>query len=529
MYISYEYQVSVSNELKNVASVSMTTILSRITGLFRDILIFAALGVSIWSSAFILGFTIPNLFRRLFGEGALNSAFIPTFSTVVEKSGLKSAYKFFNRFCLRWAFYLSLAMLFMMLAISVLLSLGAITDRWVEAVKIFNILLPYMLFICLAAIANGALNVIGRFFAAAVSPIIFNLSIILCLLIGMAQSANPEVLVLWICTGVLIGGLLQLIIPLFDLNKQGWTPQWLLRIGEQKPEWAAFWALFIPSIMGAAVLQVNVLVSRLLAYSLDDAAVSLLYIASRLMELPLGVFTIAIVTVFFPAMARSFAGESSESFQAIFMKGMRFIVLFVAPASLGLCLLAEPILVSIFEWGLFDHANVQATVPVLILFALALPFYSIATFSIRCFHAQKDMETPIKFSIIALIINTIFSLILMNLFGVYGLALANLISALSFSFLLTSAVNKQYSISIFRGLSKIVKPICGGMVLIASICFIGEVVLSQFELSTKIGALLSVVFLIPLSACAYFMVLSLLGVEDLALLKRPFIKKPIKP
>jgi peptidoglycan biosynthesis protein MviN/MurJ (putative lipid II flippase) len=139
------------------------------------------------------------------------------------------------------------------------------------------------------------------------------------------------------------------------------------------------------------------------------------------------------------------------------------------------------------------------------------------------------MKTPVKFSIIALTINTIFSLILMNLLGVYGLALANLISALSFSFLLTNAVNKQYSISIFKGLSKIVKPICGGMLLIASICFIGDVVLSQFEFSTKVSALLSVTFLIPLSACAYFIVLSLLGVEDLSLLKRPFIKKPIKP
>ena len=518
-----------SKELKNVASVSLTTILSRITGLFRDILIFAALGVSIWSSAFILGFTIPNLFRRLFGEGALSSAFIPTFATVLEKSGIQSAYKFFNRFCIKWAFYLSLTMLFMVVVSNALMSLGAIPSRWTEAVKIFNFLLPYMVFICLAAIANGALNVLDRFFAAAVSPIIFNISIILCLGIGIALEAKPEVLIFWICIGVLIGGLLQLIIPLLDLNKHGWTPRWLLKIEEQKPEWSAFWALFIPSIMGAAVLQVNVLVSRLLAYSLDDSAVSLLYIASRLTELPLGVFTIAIVTVFFPAMARSFAGESAESFQAIFMKGMRFIILFVAPASLGLCLLAEPILVSIFVWGLVDYSNVQTAVPVLILFALALPFYSIATFSIRCFHAQKDMKTPVKFSLYTLIINTILSLILMNAMGVYGLALANLISAIFFTLLLCGAINKKYSISIFDGLFRIFTPIAGGLILIVAICLMGKFALAQFELSSKGTSLLTVALLIPSSAGTYFMVLSFLGVDDLAILKKPFIKNSIKP
>ena len=141
-----------SQEFRNVASVSLTTVLSRVTGLLRDVLIFAALGASAWSSAFIVGFTIPNLFRRLFGEGALSSAFIPIFSTIIEKKGVQSALAFFSHFIVRWTFLLSVLAIALAFLVQLFLSMNPLSERWVLSLRIFQWLMPYMIFVCLAAI-----------------------------------------------------------------------------------------------------------------------------------------------------------------------------------------------------------------------------------------------------------------------------------------------------------------------------------------------------------------------------------------
>lgn len=517
-----------SKELKDILSVSVTTVLSRITGLLRDVLIIAALGASVWSSAFILGFTLPNLFRRLFGEGALSSAFIPIFSQIYKRESASKSLLFLNRFLLRWILYLSAFIFLFHFCIQAFLNLEFLSFRWEEALKVLNILLPYILLVCLSAMASGALNVFGKFLAPSAAPIIFNLCLIVFILVGMLQVQGEERLVLWLCFGVLTGGFLQLLLPLLDLFKFGWTPQWKFTMSDQQKDWVDFWALFTPSIFGAAVLQLNVLISRLLAYSLEDSAVTLLYISSRLMELPLGVFTIAIVTVFFPAMARSFAGESEDSFQAVFYKGLRLIVLIVAPAALGLLLLSKPILMCLFEWGSFGSSDVLATVPILIIFSLSLPFYSIATYYTRTFYARKNMQIPVNVSLYILVINTVLSLILMPFFKVNGLALANLFSSMAFALLLQHELKKQYQLSISSGLQSLLRPVCIGLVSIFLVCFFGQALIAQLEVHGKMLSLITLLSLIPLSAFLYFYVLYKNKVNDIVLLDSYFRKKKLK-
>lgn len=507
------YNINVSKDLKNVASVSATTIISRATGLIRDVVFFAVLGASSWSSAFVLGFTIPNLFRRLFGEGALSSAFIPVFSSVVQSGNLKKAFSFFNIFIFRWVIYLSIVALILVLLLQLAILLGLFPERWVLSIRILQSLMPYMVIICSAAIITGALNVLGRFLSASFAPVVFNLVLILVLCVGAFLKITPQWLVTWLCVGVLAGGILQLGLPAFDLIKQGWKFRKIEETKLDKDSFDGFWVLFLPSLLGAALLQINILISRILAHSLDDISVSFIYISSRLMELPLGVFTIAIVTVFFPKMSRLYSQETSNEFSQIVEKGMRFILVIVTPAALGLCLLSRDILSMLFQWGRFSIDDVIATAPIVVIYALALPFHSIATFSVRAFYAKKDMNVPLRLSLYFLVLNIVFSLILMNVWGVYGLALANLITAIIHAYFLVFASYKSFSISLFRVVKGIFKPIIYGSLSISLICILGKFLISIFEYNEKTEVFLVLLLLIPLSVLSYTFILSLFGIS----------------
>ena len=508
-----------SQDLKNVASVSLTTVLSRVTGLLRDVLIFAALGASAWSSAFIVGFTIPNLFRRLFGEGALSSAFIPVFSTIIEKKNVQSALSFFSHFIVRWTFLLTGLALVLVLLVQLFLSVDALSERWVLSFQIFQWLLPYMIFICLAAIFSGALNSIGRFFSASFAPVLFNLVLIVAVLMGIFRGSDESEIIIWLCGGVLLGGLLQLLLPMIDLKKQGWSLNKSNKADEFTESIQSFRSLFFPSLLGAAVLQINILVSRLLANTLDDTAVSFLYVSSRMMELPLGVFTIAVVTVFFPVMSRTFESSSLDSFAKVILKGLRFILIIVLPAAVGLSVLSKEILIVLFEWGSFELSDVTATIPILIIYSVALPFYSITTFAVRCFYAGKNMKLPVRLSIWFLILNTVFSLIFMNIWGVYGLAFANLLSAILHTIFIIIALKNSYRISFIRGLEQLLLPILIGLFTIILFSLLGKSVLSSFDYTHKMYAFISVFILIPLSVAVYFCVLKYFKISDLSIQK----------
>ena len=238
-----------------------------------------------------------------------------------------------------------------------------------------------------------------------------------------------------------------------------------------------------------------------------------------MMELPLGVFTIAVVTVFFPVMSRTFESSTLDSFAEVILKGMRFILIIVLPAAVGLCVLSKEILVVLFEWGSFGISDVNATVPILIIYSLALPFYSITTYAVRCFYAGKDMKLPVRLSIWFLILNTIFSLLLMNVWGVYGLAFANLLSAILHTLFIGKAMKDSYKVSFICGLKHVFIPILVGLSAIILIILLGEGIISYFQFSHKIEAFISVFVFIPLSVCSYFFVLKLFKVSGLSMMK----------
>lgn len=504
------------NSFKQIGVVSLFTVASRILGLLRDIFVFAALGAGIWNSAFILAFTLPNLFRRLLGEGALTSALVPVFIGVLESEGRQSAFSFFNQLVFRLCLILvgtvgaGMALLFL------LGQSGFLPARWDLGAELAIVLLPYMIFICLAAMLSAGLQCLGRFATAAATPVLLNLCMIAALGLGLASGATERGTVHLLCGGVLMGGLLQMLLPGADFLRQGWRPQF---VRGASASLSRLWELFLPGLMGAAILQINILVSRLLAFSLDASSVSFLYLASRLMELPLGVFTIAVVTVYFPLLSRLSAEANPGGFRRSFSEGLRLILAITVPAGVGLAVLGEPIL-KLFQWGAFAADDVGATLPLLIIYGCGLPFYSVATFATRGLHANQDMVTPVRIAGLCLLSNAVLGVILMQFLGAVGLALGNVLSALFQAILLWRSVRKrdpELSLgSMMRASGKIV----------AAAAVMG---LACRGLSDWVGGifpagqawnLLALGLLVPGGATVYFLTLWLVRFEDMATLNR---------
>lgn len=509
------------NKLKNIVVVSLSTVGSRVLGLLRDILIFAALGASLWNSAFILAFTLPNLFRRLLGEGALTSAIVPVFSDILERDGRAGAFTFLNQVLLRLFLALVVLVTLGICVLGVFARSDLLSERWALGADLAVVLLPYMIFICLAAIVSAGLNLVGRFAVAAATPILLNLAMIGAVAAGMWLDSETAELVYWLCGGVLLGGLLQFVAPAWDLVRQGWRPQFKFKRAEAMGE---LWGLFIPGLMGAAILQVNILVSRLLAYTLDDSAVSVLYLASRLMELPLGIFTIAVATVFFPLLARAVSAEDSVGFSKAFLQGMRLVIGISVPAGVGLCVLGEPILELLFQWGAFDRADVLATIPLIAIYGVGLPFYSAATFATRGLHSSKEMKTPVRVAGLCLVINGVSGLGMMQFWGANGLAAANVLAAIVQAVLLWSSLSRSRHEIAFKGLhSAMVKILLAGL-LMGAFCWGGLWLVEGFAFAAKMHAFVAVALLVPGGAALYFGLLYLFKFEELdglaALFKR---------
>jgi putative peptidoglycan lipid II flippase len=498
--------------LKNIIVVSLSTVGSRVLGLARDILIFAALGASAWNDAFILAFTLPNLFRRLLGEGALTSAMVPIFTDVLERAGRSAAFAFFNQVLLRLLVILSILVAGGMLLFGSLVRSGLLSDRWTMGADLAVILLPYMIFICLSAIVSAGLNLLGRFAVAASTPILLNLAMIAALSAGLWLREEQAHLVYWLCAGVLFGGLLQLLFPAWDLARQGWRPRVERRSATEMHE---LWQLFLPGLLGAAILQVNILVSRLLAYSLDESAVSVLYLASRLMELPLGIFTIAVATVFFPLLARAASAKDNAAYADALNQGMRLVVGVSLPAGVGLFVLGAPILELLFRWGAFNAQNVAQTIPLIAIYGIGLPFYSAATFATRGLHACKDMKTPVRIAGLCLLVNLVSGFALMQWFGARGLAAGNVIAAVVQSICLWRALSKHRSEVGFSHLrTAFAKVLCAGVAM-GLFCLIGNAVVLSFNLADKLNAAVVVCVFVPSGAALYFGLLSLMKFEEM--------------
>jgi len=493
-----------SNLFGRLSLVSLLTLFSRVLGLVRDILFFGCFGASMIGEAFILAFTFPNLFRRMFGEGTLTSAFLPIFSESSKIHSREYAFSFLNQILTRMFIFLGLLSV-VICTVSFWISNDGIPvpEKWNKGFFLNCISFSYILLICCSAILVASLNSFGRFFEGSFSPLLLNLSMISAMLVGKYSfSLNDMQLASLLCGAVLFAGVLQLALPWVQLRRLfNW--QWSISLAGSK-EMSQLKSLFWVGALGAAVGQANILISRLFAYTLEESGgMSYLFISSRLIELPLGIFAIAIATVFFPELSKARATGDNKRFWDNAFSGLRLTAAVTVPAAIGLAFLGESIITALFRWGEFGISDVTASHEILIVYCFGLPFYGLSTFLVKIFHSEKNMKIPVHAAIVSLVVNAILSLFLVVDYQAQGLAWANSISA----FFQTAYLGFFMMIldvkSLFRTESLSLPVIlASSAIMFIVIVFLQE----QYGYpDNKFDCILNLLFLIPAGALSYML------------------------
>jgi len=503
--------VVMSRSLERIGLVSASTILSRFLGLMRDMLTTAVFGAGILNSAFITAFTLPNLFRRLLGEGALTAAFLPIFTEELEERGKTGAFELLSKVVTRLFVVTGSLTILAILAAFAIGRLSGLSERWYLAAELSAVLFPYLVFICLAASFAAALNALNRFVIPALTAVWLNLSIIIALGgVGVLVTEDAFERIYWLCGGVLVGGFLQCVIPALCLWREGWRPKWSLAGSSRIDEIVR---LMAPGVIGASIFQINILTSRALALSLNDSAATLLYLANRQIEVPLGVFTIAIATVIFPEMSRLASRGDYKAMRTSFRRGMTLTMALSLPAGMGLIVLREPIIRLLFERGAFLASDTRGMMPIMVVFGLGLPFYSYVILLTRAFHAFKDTATPVRMAAVGFALNLTLSLLLMRRHGTLGLAVASNVAIVVQTVLLQVMMSRARAGFEFRSMVRLVLRQVVATLVMGLLLGMGwhgmTLVLDPFPAS-----LLAVVILIPVGAVVYFGMLWLIGRDE---------------
>ncbi|MBA6414303.1 murein biosynthesis integral membrane protein MurJ [Parahaliea sp. F7430] len=421
--------------LRSSALVGSMTMMSRVLGLLRDVVIAATVGASAYADAFFVAFKIPNFLRRLFAEGAFAQAFVPVLADYREQGSLNAVQALVNRVSGVLGGTLIMVTTLAVLAAPLVAGLFAPgflgdSDKFQATTELIRITFPYLLLISMTGFCGAILNSYGRFAVPAFTPVFLNLSLIVAALVAAPWFAEPVYALAW---GVLIAGLLQLLFQLPSLYRIDLVPRPIW--DTQHPGVRRILRLMVPALFGVSVSQINLLLDTVLASFLPTGSVSWLYYSDRLTELPLGVFGIAVATVILPSLSAHRAGARSEDFTLTLDWAVRMILLVAVPAAVALILLAQPILITLFQYGALSAHDVSMASLSLQAYCLGLIAFMLIKVLAPGFYARQDMVTPVKIGIKAMVanmlLNVAFVLPLYFYFdiGHVGLALATSASA----------------------------------------------------------------------------------------------------
>lgn len=436
---------------KRTGIIGFFTLISRISGLFRDAVVAYFFGTSAAADAFYMAFTLPNLLRRLVAEGALTISFVPIFSKELKRSeeGAKLlSHQAFSYLTVVLIFLTAMGIAFAPFILKVMAAgFQADPEKFSLTIYLTRLLFPYLIFVSLAALVMGILNSFKKFGSPAAAPIFLNLGLI----VGAVLSPYFHPPVIGLVAGVLGGGLMQLIVQFPDLKRLGFLPKINFKI---HPELKSLLGLMLPAAYGAAVYQVNVIILRFFASYLPEGAVSYLWYANRLFEFPMGVFAIALATAILPTLSDFAAEENWEKFRDSVNYGLRLNFLITIPAMIGLIVLAHPIVRILLQRGAFQPGATEGTASALIAFAVGLPFLGLVRLSVPAFYALKDGKSPVLFASVAVFVNLVLARWWVGPFGHVGLALAlsvaSLANAIGLSFWLRRRIGSLGGTSISR-------------------------------------------------------------------------------
>ncbi len=437
--------------LKSTLTVGAATLLSRIMGFVRDVVLAKMFGASGETDAFFLAFRIPNFMRRLFAEGSFSSAFVPVLSEYKATGDRRALRDLVDHVTGTLA-----GILLVLTAIGILaapLILYVFAPGWVAddrpefslSASMLRVTFPYIMLISLTALAGGILNTFGRFMVPALTPILLNLSLIAAALLLAGHLEVPVTALAW---GVLVAGFAQLLIQVPALMRLGLMPR--PRWGWRHSGVRRIIKLMIPTLFGSSVAQVNLLIDSIIATFLVTGSVSWLYYSDRLLEFPLGVLGIALATVILPNLSQKHAQASTAEFSATLDWALRLAVIITVPAAVGLVILAAPILITLFQYDAFTPDDVRMSAYSLVAYSAGLPAFIAVKVLAPGYYARQDTRTPVKIALIAMASNMLLNLLFVGVLlyqgfeGPHaGLALASSVAAYLNAILLFRGLRKR--------------------------------------------------------------------------------------
>lgn len=418
---------------KSIATFGGWTLISRITGFFRDMVLANYLGAGTISDAFFVAFKLPNLFRSLFAEGAFTSAFVPIFSQKLVEGGKAQAVRFAVGAISVLVFCLGIFVLLMEIVmpwVVLVLAPGFVDDAGKIELASFlsRLTFPFLLLVSVVSFQSGILNSFGKFAAPAAAPVILNLVMIAAVWIFMPVIDTP---VYRIALGVTLAGVLEVIWLNYFLRREGVKISLIYDLPGlfKNSDIMVLFKRIAPGVLGAGVYQINMMVDTILVSLVGTGAISWLYYANRLQQLPLGVVGAAIGVALLPILSRQLKAGDGQEARKTQDKAIEYGALLSVPAAVAIIILAEPIINILFQHGKFGLFETDMTAQAVIAYSVSLPVYVMVKAMTPNFFARGDTRTPVKYSIVVLLANLVFSLLLMKPFGHVGIAAATSLSA----------------------------------------------------------------------------------------------------
>ena len=420
-----------SNLLQKFATVGAGTLMSRLLGFVREMMMAAFLGTGPVADVFYAAFQFPNPFRRLFAEGAFNTAFVPLFAKEIEANGVDGARRFSEEvFGVLFTVLLALTIVMefaMPVLVATVIAPGFVDEpgKFELAVPLATIMFPYLICMSLAAMMSGMLNALRRYFAAAVAPVFLNIILIAVLLWAWRQGLGAVGIGYGLAWGVLAAGLVQLAIVWFAVRHAG------VRIGFRRPRLTPnvrrlLW-LALPAAVAGGITQINTLVGTVIA-SAEASAISSLSLADRVYQLPLGVIGIAVAIVLLPELARALKAGNDREASNLQNRSVEFSLFMTLPAAAALLVMSEPIVRVLYERGAFSQDDTAMVGSILAIFGLGLPAFVLIKAFTPGFFAREDTRTPMIFAAISVAINIAIALTLFPSMGAPGIAIASVVA-----------------------------------------------------------------------------------------------------
>ena len=500
--------------LKSSSSVALATLLSRVLGLFRVILEASVLGGGVLASAWQLAFMVPNMFRRFLGEGALGLAIVPLISHALEKEGRDDTRRYLSIIFLSLGIVLGI-LIIIISGIAILLRLWVTVNYGQLALQLIPLLMPYAFFMCFVGVVSSILNSVKVFFLPALGALLLNISLIVCLLLIVFNSVNDYHSILQALSyAVLISGAVQLGLMLLLLHHHKMFPLKMKSFHKGFKILKELFRLTLPGLIGASALQFSLLTDRLIAAFIGPNAVPALGYCDRIIYLPIAVFALSLSSVLLPNMSHAAARNDFEEFFGNLRMALRFLLYFCIPIAIFAVLFRVPLLRLVYMRGAFTEKSLQETAWAMLFYGCGIPFFATTKILLPAFHAHKDMTTPLKISILCILVNLVLSLTLMLWLRQGGIALATVIASLLNNILLLWMLHKKFkahTLKLKSLLSELFRGIVVGTVLSLLLLMIYPLLLTNLNVSWLPDDLLSLTVTSIVFCGLYFVITLLTG------------------